>query len=135
MTKRTRTVLVVGIFAIIEALLRLFFYYEAVYAHVPLLNPMPPVSTMIIINSINLALGLAGLLVISGFLLLTGWGYWGTVAVSIATVVFDGVSAATVSATAFAGLILPVMFLVLLLPKRAQYLGGHTPVGFRGGKA
>lgn len=54
---------------------------------------------------------------------MTGWGYWGTVVVSILTIVFDGVSAVTVSFTAFAGLILPVVFLIVLLPRRAKYFG------------
>jgi hypothetical protein len=79
---------------------------------------------MAIINGINLALGLAGLVTISGLLLMTRWGYWGTIGVSLVTIAFDGVSGVTVSFTAFAGLILPVIFLVVLLPRRASNFGG-----------
>jgi len=125
--KKARFVLVVGAFGILEGLLRLLFYYEAVFAGVPLLQPMPPASTMNLVNSINLVLGLAGLLAISGLLLMTWWGYWGTVAVSVLTVIFDGASAATVSLTALAGLVLPVVFLVVLTPRRARYFGRGGP--------
>jgi uncharacterized membrane protein YqhA len=121
MTKPPRLVLFIGVLGILEALLRLFFYYEAVFAGVQLLRPMPPASTMNAVNAINLVLGLAGLVVISGLLLMTSWGYWGTVIVSALTIVFDGVSAVAVSYTAFAGLILPVLFLALLLPRRDSY--------------
>ena len=120
MGKRTRLILAVGVLAIAEALLRLLFYYEAVFAGVSLLQPMPPASTMNIVNTINLMLGLAGLVVTPGLLLMTRWGYWGTVAVSVLTVAFDGISALAVSLTAFAGLVLPVVFLIVLLPRRRQ---------------
>jgi hypothetical protein len=124
MMQRTRAIAVIGILGLLEALLRLLFYFEAVFAGVALLQPMPPASTMNLVNSINLALGLAGLFVIAGLLLLTNLGYLGTVMVSVLTVVFDGVSAATVSATAMAGLVLPVVFLLILIPKRAAFLAG-----------
>jgi hypothetical protein len=125
--KRTRIVLAIGILGILEALLRLFFYYEAVFAGVALLQPMPPASTTNLVNSINVILGLAGLIVSAGFLLMTAWGYWGIVIISAVTIVFDGISAATVSYTAIAGLILPVVFLIVLLPRRATYLRREQP--------
>ena len=123
MLKPTGVVLFICLLGILEALLRLFFYYEAVFAGVQLLQPMPSASTMSVVNPINLALGLAGLVVISGLFLTTRWGYRGTMVVSVITIVFDGVSAATVSPTALAGLILPVVFLIVLVPRRAKYSG------------
>jgi hypothetical protein len=134
MASRPRTIAIVCSLGGIEALLRLFFYYEAVFAGVQLLHPMPPAATMNLVNAINLALGLAGLVGISGLLLMTGWGYWGTVAVSVLTVLFDGFSAATVSLTAFAGLVLPVLFLILLLPRRAGYFGRRAEAGVLEGR-
>jgi hypothetical protein len=124
-TARPRIIFVIGILGVLEAILRLFFYYEAVFAGIPLLQPMPSASTMTVVNGINLALGLAGLVAISGLLLMTRWGYWGTIGVSLVTIAFDGVSGVTVSFTAFAGLILPVIFLVVLLPRRASNFGGR----------
>jgi len=120
--RRSRAILAVGILLILQSALRLFFYYDAVYAGVQLLQPMPPAATMNLVNSVNLALGLVGLALVPGLLLMTRWGFWGTVALSVLTIVFDGVSSATVSFTAFAGLILPVIFLALLLPRRAAVL-------------
>ncbi|HUI85723.1 MAG TPA: hypothetical protein VLY21_01040 [Nitrososphaerales archaeon] len=126
--RRSKTVLAVGTLLTLQSALRLFFYYEAVYAGVQLLQPMPPAATMNVVNSVNLALGLVGLVVVPGLLLMTRWGFWGTVALSVLTIVFDGVSSATVSLTAFAGLILPVVFLALLLPRRATILAeGRSP--------
>jgi hypothetical protein len=126
MPKPPRTILAVGILGILEALLRIFFYYEAVFAHVQLLQPMPPASTMNVINAINLTLGSAGLVVIFGLLLTTRWGYKGTVTVSVLTIVFDGVAAASVSPTALAGLILPVVFLAVLIPRRGNPFALHS---------
>ena len=120
----SRSILAIVILGVLEALLRLVFYYEAVFGGVALLQPMPPASTMDMVNSIDLALGLAGIVVIVGLFLSTSWGFWGTVAVSIITVAFDGVSAATVSVTATAGLILPVVFLLVLIPRRAVFMAG-----------
>lgn len=125
MTKRrTRLVIAIGILGGLEALIRVVFYYEAVYGGVSLLQPMPPASTMNIVNPIELALGIAGLVAVSGLLLMTGWGYWGTIVVSILTIVFDGVSSVAISYTALAGLVLPIIFLVALLRRRAEYFGG-----------
>jgi len=124
-TKQSRIILAVGALGILEGVLRLFFYYEAVFANVQLLQPMPPASTMNIVNTTNLILGLAGLVMFSGLLLTSKWGYWGAVVVSVLTIAFDGVSSVAVSFTAFAGLILPVVFLVVLIPKRGDYFALH----------
>ena len=121
MVRPPRMILTIGALGIFEGVLRLFFYYEAVFADVQLLQPMPPTSTMNMVNAINLILGLAGLAVFSGLLLTTKWGYWGAVVVSVLTIAFDGVSSVTVSFTAFTGLILPVVFLAVLIPKRSGY--------------
>lgn len=114
-----------GILLVLQSALRLFFYYEAVYAGVQLLQPMPPAAAMAVVNSVNLSLGLAGLVVVPGLLLTTRWGFWGTIALSALTIFFDGTSSVTVSVAAFAGLILPVVFLALLLPKRSTFLTGR----------
>lgn len=116
-----RRILAVGTLGAVESLLRVFFYYEAVFAGVQLLQPMPPASIMNTVNSVNLLLGLAGLVFVAGLLLSTSWGFWGTVAVSAATIAFDAVSSAALSFTAFAGLVLPILFLVVLIPGRTSY--------------
>ena len=125
MVKPPRILIALGILGILEAVLRLFFYCEAVFAGVQLLQPMPPPSTMDVVNAINLVLGLAGLVVISGLLLAARWGIWGTVMVSDLTIIFDGVSAASVSLIALAGLILPILFLLVLIPRRRGYFVLH----------
>jgi hypothetical protein len=72
-------------------------------------------------NAINLTLGLAGPAQISGLLLTTRWGCRGRVVVSVLTNALGGVPAASDSLTAFAGPILPVVFLILLVPRRDSY--------------
>ena len=116
-----RRILAVGALGGVESMLRIFFYYEAVFAGVQLLQLMPPPSTMNTVDSINLLLGLAGMVFVAGLLLSTGWGFWGMIGVSVATIVFDGASSAAVSFTAFAGLVLPVLFLIALVPWRTAY--------------
>ena len=116
----------VGVLGAVESLLRVFFYYESVFAGAQLLQPMPPDSTMNVVNPINLAIGGAGLVAIVGLLLSTGWGYWGMLAVSLVTIAFDGVSFAAVSSTALAGLILPILFLIVLIPGRAVYFASSA---------
>ena len=124
-----KQVLTVGSLGALEALLRIFFYYEAAFAGVALLQPMPPASTMEVVNSVNLILGLAGLVGIAGLLLTSSWGYWGTVGVSAVTILFDAVSSVALSWTAFAGLVLPALFLVVLLPARNRYSSGRGVEG------
>ena len=116
-----RRILAVGSLGAVESLLRVVFYYEGAFAGVQLLEPMPPPSTMNVVNPINLLLGLGGLVFGAGRRRSTGWGCWGTVAISGATIAFDGVSSVTVAFTAFAGLVLPVLFLLDLIRGRATY--------------
>jgi hypothetical protein len=89
---------------------------------------MPPAATMSIVNSVNLALGLAGLAAAPGLLRMARWGFWGTVVLSLLTILFDGVSSVVVSSTALGGLVLPLLFLALLLTRRVTFLrGGKSP--------
>ena len=117
-------VVAVGLLAVIEAVLRLVFYYESAYAGVALIQPMPPAPVMNDANVISLTLGLGGLVATAGLLLMKEWGFWGTAMVSAFTIVFDGVSALTVSYTAFAGLVLPAVFLLVLIPRRTAFFEG-----------
>ena len=111
-----------GILLVLESALRVFFYYEAVDAGVQLLQPMPPPTTMEVVNSVNLILGLAGFVVVLGLLTMRRWGFWGTVVLSVLTILFDGTSSIAVSPTAFAGLVLPFVFLAILLPRRSSFI-------------
>jgi hypothetical protein len=86
---------------------------------------MPPASAMNVVNAVNLILGLLGLVIISGLLLTMRWGHWGTVTVSVFAIMFDGVTAASVTLAAFAALILPVVFLMVPIPRRGNCFSLH----------
>jgi hypothetical protein len=120
--KITRTVLVVAVALMLESVLRIvFFYMGAVQGNQLLSNP-PSTGVMNAILAIDLALGLAGLIAVAGLVRTTLWGYWATILISIVTIAFDAVFGVAVSFTAFAGLVLPVALLPILLSARTGYM-------------
>jgi len=70
-----------------------------------------------------LAIGLVGLLMLPGLYLMKSWGFWGTIAVSVYTIVFDLWAYLEVQSSAIAGIIPAGITLGYLLFARRDYLG------------
>jgi hypothetical protein len=117
MPRISRILLILANLAIIESLLRLLFFYLGTRAGAQLITPPPPAAVMAFINVFSLLLGIMGLLVIPELLLLKSWGYWGTVALCVLTIGFDGWAMATYAWTAGAGLVIPTLLVTYLALK------------------
>ncbi len=66
-------------------------------------------------------IGIAGLVAAYGLFRGTRWGYSGTIALSLVTIVFDIWGIAEVQITAIMGMILPVMFIAYLIANRTDF--------------
>lgn len=71
-----------------------------------------------------LAIGVIGLITLPGVHLLKPWGFWGTIVVSVYTIVFDIWAYAFVQSSAAAGIIPAAVLLVYMLLVRKDYLSG-----------
>ena len=77
-------------------------------------------STQQMINILFLFIGVIGLITVFGLYQMKSWGYWGTILLSVLTIVFD-IWGLTIQSTAAIGLILPVIFTIYLLRSRSQF--------------
>jgi hypothetical protein len=119
--KPTRTLIFLGVLALIESVLRLVFFYVGTHGG-QLITPAPPVDVMQFINYFSLGLGLIGLVAFSGLIFETSWGFWGSLMLCLATIVFDSWAVATTAETALAGIIVPVLLLAYVIPKHSLFL-------------
>ncbi|MGB9853831.1 MAG: hypothetical protein ACPLRY_03370 [Candidatus Bathyarchaeales archaeon] len=66
-----------------------------------------------------LLLGVFGLIAAFGLLARRKWGFWGTIFVSVTTIAFD-IWGLTIQFTAAIGLIVPLISILYLYPKKSQ---------------
>ncbi len=78
------------------------------------------------VNYVDLAIGISGIISVVGLFLLSRWGYWGTVAVSVATVAFDTWGALTIYPTALLGIPVPALLLSYFVPRRSLLTEGAS---------
>ena len=71
------------------------------------------------LNVMFLALGVAGVVTAIGLWMVKKWGYWGTILVSLVTVVFD-IWGMTIQFTAALGLIIPGIAIFYLYTRKSQ---------------
>jgi len=69
-----------------------------------------------------MVLGIAGLIALPSLILLSRWGYWGTLVVSAATIIFDLWAIFAILWTALAGVFVPTLLLLYLVPKQSQFV-------------
>lgn len=73
-----------------------------------------------------LSIGVAGLLLLPGVFLQKPWGFWGTVAISVYTIVFDVWAYAAIQSSAAAGVIPAAVLLIYLVLSRKDFMVGKT---------
>ncbi|MEM4481986.1 MAG: hypothetical protein QXK88_04845 [Desulfurococcaceae archaeon] len=80
-----------------------------------------PVSSTVsfLLFTMFLSLGVLGLIAALGLLARRKWGLWLTIIASVATIVFDAWGL-TIQLTAAIGLIVPVISILVLYPRRSQ---------------
>ena len=119
--KRSKMLLAIVGLVILQSILRVVFFYMATVGGTQLISPPPPAALMQTINAFSLALGVAGLLVVPGLISFKSWGYWGTLFLCLVTLVFDLWAFSTTAQTAAAGLAVPTIALVYLVPRRMSF--------------
>ena len=124
--RRSKIFLAIAILALIQSILRLMFFYLGTYGGAQLISPSPPAPVMEFINTFSLALGLGGLAVIPALLLFRNWGYWGTLFLCILTIAFDAWGVTMIAWTAAAGLLIPIVALVYLVPRHVTLFAGNA---------
>ena len=76
-------------------------------------------TTSLVLFVMFLLLGVFGLIAAFGLLARRKWGFWGTIFVSVATIAFD-IWGLTIQFTAAIGLIVPLISILYLYPKKSQ---------------
>jgi len=74
------------------------------------------------VNYFSMVLGIGGLIALPALLLLSRWGYWGTIIVSAATIIFDLSATFAIFWTALAGVFVPALLLLYLVHKQSQFV-------------
>jgi hypothetical protein len=77
--------------------------------------------TSLVLFIMFLLLGALGFIAAFGLLARRKWGFWGTIFVSAATIIFD-IWGLTIQFTAAIGLIVPLISILYLYPKKSQRL-------------
>jgi hypothetical protein len=77
--------------------------------------------TSLVLFIMFLLLGALGFIAAFGLLVRRKWGFWGTIFVSAATIIFD-IWGLTIQFTAAIGLIVPLISILYLYPKKSQRL-------------
>ncbi|MEM2005685.1 MAG: hypothetical protein QW705_05325 [Zestosphaera sp.] len=110
----------IGSLWVIQSVGRLFFAALGTPAGMGRFLDTPVTYTIsFVLFTMFLSLGAFGLIAALGLLARRRWGFWLTILVSIATIVFD-VWGLTIQLTATIGLIVPVISILVLYPKRSQ---------------
>lgn len=78
-------------------------------------------ATSLVMFVMFLLLGICGLIAAFGLLMRQKWGFWSTMAVSVATITFD-IWGITIQYTAALGFIVPAISIFYLYPKRSKLL-------------
>jgi uncharacterized membrane protein (DUF2068 family) len=118
-TARTIGILLLVVLSVLQSLFRLVFFYMSVTG-AELLEVEMTVSAMQLVNMMFLLIGVAGMITAFGLYQMKRWGYWGTILLSVVTIIFD-IWGLTIQFTAAMGLVLPVTFIAYLYPNRELF--------------
>ena len=118
--KRDKAVVFVGFLWIVQSLGRLCFAVIGTPEGMGqfLDTPISP-ATSVVLFVMFLLLGVLGLAVVFGLLARWKWGFWGAMLASFATIAFD-IWGLTIQFTAAIGLIVPIISIIILYPKKSQ---------------
>ena len=114
---------IISLLALLQSMLMIAFFYIMLFGEVELIKINIPTSMFQIIGSIFIILGLGGLISAYGLWQLEKWCYWGIILTSISTIIFD-LWGLTIQYMAIIGLVLPIILLAYILPRRRNFLGG-----------
>jgi hypothetical protein len=120
--KRAKGTVVVGFLWIIQSVGRLSFAAVGMPTGMGQFLDAPiSDTTSLVLFVMFLLLGVFGLIAAFGLIARRKWGFWSTIFVSAATIAFD-ILGLTIQFTAAIGLIVPVISILYLYPKKSQML-------------
>lgn len=118
----------VALLAFVQGVLRTYFGFVSAgalgtTAHAQLMTcfDAPVNNEMIVIAAPFLLLGVLGLAATAGLVMRTQWGYYGTMIVSAATIVYDLWAAVAIQASAVFGMVVPVILIVYLVMRKDAF--------------
>jgi hypothetical protein len=122
MVSEKRGIILVSVLWLLQSLGRLFFAILGTPEGMgQFLDISISYTTSLVMFVMFLLLGICGLIAAFGLWRRKKWGFWGTIAVSIATIAFD-VWGITVQYTAALGFVVPVISILYLYPKKSGLL-------------
>jgi uncharacterized membrane protein (DUF2068 family) len=118
---KKKGLIAICILALLQSILR--FAFPAMILQTGFAETEKAISTDVqaFILVMFVVIGIAGLITAYGLFKGNRWGYTGTIALSLATIVFDVWGIAAVQVTAMLGLVLPVVFIIYLIANRANF--------------
>lgn len=122
MVSEKRGIILISVLWLLQSLGRLFFAILGTPERMgQFLDVSISYTTSRIMFLMFLLLGMSGLIAAFGLWRRQKWGFWGTIAVSIATIVFD-IWGITVQYSAALGFVVPALSILHLYPKRSKLL-------------
>ncbi len=119
---RSKGIMSVAALSILQSILRLYFSYLGTTGGIKdFLTAQVSSATLQFINVVFLLLGVAGLITAYGLWQKKKWGYWGTILVSVLTILFD-VWGLTIQSTAALVFVFPALSISLLTRIRSQFV-------------
>jgi len=119
--KLTKSTIFVAFLWIIQSVGRFFFGYLSAITPEGLLDAEVSQAIIQIIDAMFFLLGILGFIAVVGLLSMKKGGFWATVLVSVATIVFD-MWGLTIQYTATMGFIVPAILILYLYFKKSQLL-------------
>ena len=120
-TNRKKGLLLVCTLALLQSVLRFAFPAVIVQSGFAKTEKVISGDVQAFILVAFVLIGIAGMIATYGLLMGARWGYTGTIALSLATIVFDIWGIAAVQVTAAMGLVLPIVFIVYLVANRTDF--------------
>lgn len=118
----------VALLAFVQGVLRTYFGLVSTgvlgaAAHDQLMTciDVPVNNEMAVIAAPFLLLGVLGIAATVGLVMRTQWGYYGTMIVSAATIVYDLWAAVAIQSSAVFGMFVPVILIVYLVMRRSAF--------------
>lgn len=124
MEKKTNGLKLICGLGLVQSVLRLAFPAYILQAGFPDTEKVVSPDVQAFILATFVLIGVAGFITTYGLLTGSKWGFVGTFALSMVTIVFDEWAVEAVQATALMGLVLPVIFIIYLTANRSGFLGG-----------
>jgi hypothetical protein len=119
---------IVVLLSLVQGILRTYFGMAGMGAfglaakdQVMNLIETPVSNEMLIIAAPFLLLGVFGLAATAGLMMRRPWGIYGTVIVSVATIVYDMWAAVAIQSSAVFGLVVPVICIVYLVARKDAF--------------